>query len=59
MQNRSKRNAAEDRFLVDITHTDPVIYREPFVMSFEFIRVDLEILEFSCTIEAANYDHRL
>ena len=40
-------------------HTDPVIYRDPFVMSFEFIRVDFEVLEFGCTIEAASYGDRL
>jgi len=28
-------------------------------MSFEFLRVDLEVLEFGCTTEAASYDDRL
>ncbi|MCZ0953997.1 MAG: hypothetical protein OXQ89_02205 [Rhodospirillaceae bacterium] len=48
-----------DRLYVEITHTDPVYYVEPFSMSFEFLRVDLEVLEFDCQIDAANYDDRL
>jgi len=48
-----------DRLYVTITHVDPVNYAEPFDMSFEFLRVDLEVLEFGCTVEAASYDDRL
>ncbi len=48
-----------DSLFVDITHTDPVYYLDSFTMSFEFFRVDFEILEFGCTIEAASYDDRL
>lgn len=48
-----------DRLYVTITHTDPANYAGPFDMSFEFFRVDLEVLEFGCTIEAASYDDRL
>lgn len=59
MRTEERFTANGDRLYVDITHTDPVIYREPFVMSFEFFRVDFEVLEFNCTIEAANYDDRL
>ena len=58
MRTEERYTAEGDRLLVEITHTDPVIYRESFVMSFEFIRVDFEILEFGCTIDAANYDDR-
>lgn len=59
MRTVERFTADGDRLLVEITHTDPVNYREPFVMRFEFIRVDFDILEFGCTIEAASYDHRL
>lgn len=59
MRTQERYTANGDRLHVDITHTDPVIYEDPFVMSFEFIRVDFEILEFGCTVEAANYDDRL
>jgi hypothetical protein len=59
MRTVGRFTANGDRLHVDITHTDPVIYREPFVISFEFFRVDFEILEFGCTIDAANYDDRL
>ena len=48
-----------DRLFVTITHVDPVNYVEPFDMNFEFLRVDLEVLEFGCTVEAASYDDRL
>ena len=59
MRTEARFTADIDRLHVDILHTDPVIYREPFVMSFEFIRVDFEVLEFGCTIEAASYEDRL
>jgi len=48
-----------DSLYVDILHTDPINYTDSFTMSFEFFRVDFEILEFGCTIDAANYDDRL
>ena len=59
MRTEERFRADGDSLYVDITHTDPSIYAEPFTMSFEFFRVDFEILEFGCTIEAANYDDRL
>ena len=59
MRTEARFTADIDRLHVDILHTDPVIYRQPFVMSFEFIRVDFEVLEFGCTIEAASYEDRL
>ena len=56
MRTEARFTADNDRLHVDILHTDPVNYLEPFVISFEFIRVDLEVLEFGCTIEAASYE---
>ena len=59
MRYEERYRADGDRLYVDITHTDPVYYTEPLTMSFEFFRVDLEVLEFGCEIDAANYDDRL
>lgn len=47
--------ATDDLLVVEIRHNDPKMYLESFVMRYEFFRVDLEILEFGCTLEAANY----
>ena len=59
MRYEERYRADGDRLYVEITHTDPLNYSGPFDMSFEFLRVDLEVLEFGCTVEAANYDDRL
>ncbi|MDE0004242.1 MAG: hypothetical protein OXQ29_16255 [Rhodospirillaceae bacterium] len=59
MRYEERYRADGDRLYVEIMHTDPVYYVEPFSMSFEFLRVDLEVLEFDCQIDAANYDDRL
>lgn len=59
MRYEERYRADGDRLYVEITHTDPVYYVEPFSMSFEFLRVDLEVLEFDCQLDAANYDDRL
>ena len=59
MRYEERYRAEGDRLYVEITHTDPANYAEPFDMSFEFLRVDLEVLEFGCTVEAASYDDRL
>ena len=59
MRYEERYRADGDRLYVEITHTDPVNYVEPFDMSFEFLRVDLEVLEFDCQLEGANYDDRL
>jgi hypothetical protein len=59
MRMEERYRADGDSLFVDITHTDPVNYLDSFTMSFEFFRVDFEILEFGCTIDAANYDDRL
>ena len=58
MRTEERFTAEGDRLNVAITHTDPVNYREPYVVRFEFIRVDFEILEFGCVIESAGYDDR-
>lgn len=58
MRYEERYTADGDRLSVEITHTDPLFYREPFVMTFEFLRVDLEILDFGCVLEGANYDDR-
>ncbi len=59
MRMEERYRAEGDSLYVDIRHTDPVNYTDSFTMSFEFFRVDFEILEFGCTIDAANYDDRL
>ena len=59
MRYEERYRAEGNRLYVEIIHTDPVYYVEPFSMSFEFLRVDLEVLEFDCQIDAANYDDRL
>jgi hypothetical protein len=59
MRMEERYRADGDSLFVDITHTDPVNYLDSFTMSFEFFRVDFEILEFGCTIDAASYDDRL
>jgi hypothetical protein len=59
MRTEERYRADGDRLRVDIKHTDPINYLDSFTMSFEFFRVDFEILEFGCTIDAANYDDRL
>lgn len=59
MRTEERYRADGDSLFVDISHSDPVNYLEPFTMSFEFFRVDFEILEFGCNPEAANYDDRL
>ena len=50
---------AGDRLTVVVTHRDPVYYVKPMVMSYEFVRVDTEIMPWGCTLEGANYDERL
>jgi len=59
MYMEERYRADGDSLFVEITHTDPVNYLDSFTMSFEFFRVDFEILEFGCTIDAASYDDRL
>jgi hypothetical protein len=48
-----------DRLRVVVTHHDPVYYSKPMVMTYDFVRVDTQIMEWGCTLEGANYDERL
>ena len=48
-----------DRLSVVVTHHDSVYYTKPMVMTYDFVRVDTEIMEWGCTLEGANYDERL
>ena len=48
-----------DRLKVIVTQHDPVDYVGPMVMTYEFIRVDTQIMPWGCTLEGANYDKRL
>jgi hypothetical protein len=50
---------AGDRLEVVVTHYDPVYYTKPMVMTYEFVRVATELMEWGCTLEGANYDDRL
>jgi hypothetical protein len=50
---------AGDRLEVVVTHHDAVYYMKPMVMTYDFVRVDTEIMEWGCTLEGANYDERL
>jgi hypothetical protein len=50
---------AGDRLTVIVTHHDSVYYTKPMVMTYDFVRVDTEIMEWGCTLEGANYDERL
>lgn len=59
MRTEERFAAAGDRLSVIVTHYDPVYYLKPMVMSYEFVRVDTDIMEWGCTLEGANYDERL
>lgn len=48
-----------DRLKVIVTHNDPVYYTKPLVVTYDFVRVDTQIMEWGCTIEGASYDKRL
>jgi hypothetical protein len=48
-----------ERLKVVVTHHDPVYYAKPMVVTYEFVRVNTEIMEWGCTLEGANYDERL
>jgi|SaaInl5LU_22_DNA_1037371.scaffolds.fasta_scaffold23641_3 hypothetical protein len=56
MSTEERYRAEGDSLTVEITHTDPLYYFEPFTMRYEFFRVDLEVLEFGCTLETADYN---
>ncbi len=63
---QSDQMRTEERFVPDgdklrvvVTHQDPVYYTGPMVISYDFARLDSEIMEWGCTLEGANYDDRL
>ena len=59
MRTEERFNPEGDRMLVVVTHHDPVYYTGVMVMTYRFVRLDSEILEWGCTLEGANYDDRL
>ena len=50
---------AGDRLTVVVTHHDSAYYTKPMVMTYHFVRIDTQIMEWGCTLEGANYDERL
>jgi hypothetical protein len=63
---QSAEMRTEERFIPDgnrleviVTHRDSVYYTKPMVMTYHFVRVATEIMEWGCTLEGANYDERL
>jgi hypothetical protein len=63
---QSDRIRTEERFTANgdelevvVTHDDPVHYSQPLVYAYRFHRLDSPLLEWGCTVEAANYDERL
>ena len=59
MRTEERFTAAGNRLTVVVTHYDPVYYTKQMVMSYDFVRVDTQIMEWGCTLEGANYDERL
>ena len=59
MRTEERFTPAGDRLHVVVTHHDPVYYTMPMVMTYEFVRVDTQIMPWGCTVEGANYDERL
>lgn len=59
MRTEERFEPAQDRLHVTVTHVDAVNYTEPLIVTYEFGRLDSEILEWGCTLEGANYDDRL
>jgi hypothetical protein len=59
MRTEERFTPAGDRLRVVVTHHDPVYYTKPMLMTYDFVRVDTEIMPWGCTLEGANYDERL
>jgi len=59
MRTEERFSATGDRLRVVVTHYDLVYYTKPMVMTYDFVRVDTEIMPWGCTLEGANYDKRL
>jgi hypothetical protein len=50
---------AGNRLTVVVTHYDSLYYTMPMIMTYDFVRIDTQIMEWGCTLEGANYDERL
>ena len=59
MRTEERFTASGDELEAVVTHEDPVYYSAPLIMRYRFHRLDSPILEWGCTVEAANYDERL
>jgi hypothetical protein len=59
MRTEERFTPGGNRLAVVVTHYDSVYYTKPMVMTYEFVRVDTQIMEWGCTLEGANYDKRL
>jgi hypothetical protein len=59
MRTEERFTPGGDRLRVVVTHNDPVYYLQPMIMTYDFVRVDTEIMPWGCTLEGANYDERL
>ena len=59
MRTEERFSASGDELDVVVTHDDPVYYSAPLVMKYRFHRLDTALLEWGCTVEAANYAERL
>jgi hypothetical protein len=59
MRTEERFMATGDRLTVVVTHHDSLYYTKPMVMTYDFVRVDTQIMEWGCTLEGANYDERL
>lgn len=42
-----------DGFTVEITHLDPVVFRRPFIVTFNYVTTDYELLDYGCLPEEA------
>jgi hypothetical protein len=59
MRTEERFTASGDVLDAVVTHNDPVYYSAPLIMTYRFHRLDTPLLEWGCTVEAANYDERL
>lgn len=59
MRTEERFAPAGNRLTVVVTHYDSVYYTKPMVMTYDFVRVDTEIMEWGCTLEGANYNERV
>jgi hypothetical protein len=59
MRTEERFTAAGDELEVVVTHDDPIYYSEPLIFNYRFHRLNSPLLEWGCTVEAANYDERL